>query len=62
MLRFLVWFICFFSHPVHAAQRDNVSAWFVDSLVKVFPDSPATTSRVEPALVSARNSAITYAI
>src|SRR6266436_2339724 len=55
MLRFLVWFICFFSLSAHAAQRDNFSPWFVDSLVKVFPDSSAATSKVELALVSARN-------
>ncbi len=55
MRRFLVWFICFFPLPLHAAQRNNVSAWFVDSLVKVFPDSPVATSRVEMALISARN-------
>src|SRR6266478_8460909 len=55
MLRFLVWFICFFSLSANAAPRDNFSAWFVDSLVKVFPDSPAATSRFELALVSARN-------
>jgi hypothetical protein len=55
MRRILVGVICFFSWPVHAAQRDNFSAWFVDSLVKVFPDSPAATSKLELALVSARN-------
>ncbi len=55
MRRFLVWLICFFPLPLHAGQRDNFSAWFVDSLVKVFPDSPAAISRVEPALASARN-------
>ena len=48
-------FVCFFSLPGHAAQRNNLSAWFVDSLVKIFPDSPATTSKLEPALVSPRN-------
>jgi hypothetical protein len=36
-------------------QRGNFSAWFVDSLVKVFPDSSAAASKVELALVSARN-------
>ncbi len=41
--------------PLHAAQRDNLSVWFVDSLVKVFPDSPAVTSSFELALVTARN-------
>ncbi len=52
----LVWFICFFPLPLHAAQHDNLSAWLVDSLVKVFRNSPAVTSKSEPALVSARNS------
>jgi hypothetical protein len=52
----LLWFICIFPLPVGAAQRDNVSAWFVDSLVKVFPDSPAATAgKPEPTLLSARN-------
>ncbi len=55
MWRLFVGFICFFSLPLHAAQRDNLSAWFVDSLVKVFPDTPAATSKLELALVSARN-------
>ncbi len=55
MWRLFVGFICFFSLPLHAAQRDNLSAWFVDSLVKVFPDTPAATSMLELALVSARN-------
>ena len=54
-LRRLVWFICFLSLPLHATQRDNFSAWFVDSLLKVFPDTPATSSKLEPDLVSARN-------
>lgn len=62
MLRLLVWFICFFSLPLHAPQRDNFSAWFVDSLVKVFPDSPAATSTVELALVSARNGHISLQV
>src|SRR6266851_485691 len=55
MWRLFVGFICFFSLPLHAAQRDNLSAWFVDSLVKVFPDTPAATSKLELALVSPRN-------
>jgi len=38
--------------PVHAAERSDFSAWFVDSLVKVFPDTPAATSNLELALVS----------
>jgi hypothetical protein len=55
MRKIFVWFICFFPLPLHAAQRDNLRAWFVDSLVKVFPDSPATTANSELALESARN-------
>src|SRR5258708_3641164 len=55
MRRLLTGFIFFFSLSLHAAQRDNLSAWLVDSLVKVFPNSPAVTSKSELALVSARN-------
>src|SRR2546430_13278492 len=55
MRRLLVGFICVFTVPLHAAQRDHLSVWFVDSLVKVFPDSPAVTSSFELALVTARN-------
>ncbi len=55
MRKILVWMICFFPLPLHAAQRDNLAVWFVDSLVKVFPDSPATTSNPDLALESARN-------
>jgi hypothetical protein len=55
MRSLLVGFICFFIVPLHAAQRDNLSVWFVDSLVKVFPDSPAVTSSFELALVTACN-------
>jgi hypothetical protein len=55
MRRILACFICFFPLSLHAAQRNPLSAWFVDSLVKVFPDSPAAKSKVEVALVSARN-------
>jgi Domain of unknown function (DUF4091) len=55
MRRLLVGLICFFPLPLNAAQRDNFSAWFVDSLVKVFPDTPAATTKLELALVSARN-------
>jgi hypothetical protein len=55
MRKIVFWFICFFPLPLHAAQRDNLAAWFVDSLVKVFPDSTATTSHSEMALESARN-------
>jgi hypothetical protein len=55
MRRILVCLMCFFPLPLHAAQPNPLSAWFVDSLVKVFPDSPAAKSKVEVALVSARN-------
>jgi hypothetical protein len=55
MRKIFVWFICLFPLPLHAAQRNNLAAWFVDSLVKVFPDSPATTSNSELALESACN-------
>src|SRR6267378_4289239 len=55
MWRVLACVICFFSLPVQAAQRDNLATWFVDSLVKVFPDTQATTSKLELVLVSARN-------
>src|SRR5258707_5336601 len=55
MSKILVWMICFFPLPLHAAQRDNLAVWFVDSLVKVFPDTPATTSNRDLALESARN-------
>src|SRR6266849_1266944 len=62
MRTLLVGFICFFSLPLHAAQRDNLSAWLVDSLVKIFPDSPAVTSKSELALVSARNGHISLQV
>ena len=55
MWRVLVGVICFFPLSAHAAQREYVSAWFVDSLIKVFPDTPAATSKLEPTLISARN-------
>src|SRR5256885_5053996 len=55
MWRVLVGFICFFPLSAHAAQREYVSAWFVDSLIKVFPDTLAATSKLEPTLISARN-------
>src|SRR5260370_41268540 len=51
----LVWLICFAPLPVYSSQHDSISAWFVDSLVKVFPDSPAATSKLQLDLVSARN-------
>ena len=55
MWRVLVGVICFFPLSAHAAQREYVSAWFVDSLIKVFPDTLAATSKLEPTLISARN-------
>jgi hypothetical protein len=55
MWRLLVGLTCFFSLPVHAVQGDEFSAWLADSLVKVFPDSPAATSKLELTLLSARN-------
>ncbi len=55
MRKIIFWCICFFPLPLHAAQRDNFAAWFVDSLVKIFADSPAKTSKSEVALESARN-------
>jgi hypothetical protein len=55
MSKILFWFICFFPLPLYAAQQNNLTAWFVDSLVKVFPDSPARTSNSEVVLESARN-------
>src|SRR6266404_4021751 len=62
MWRVFACVICFFSLPLNAAQRDNFSAWFVDSLVKVFPDRTATPSKVELALVSARNGHISLQV
>src|SRR5713101_6219321 len=62
MRKFLAGFIFFFSLSLHAAQRDNFSVWLVDSLVKVFPDSPALTSKSELALVSARNGHISLQV
>ena len=55
MRKVLVWFICFFPLPLHAAQRNDLTAWFVDSLAKVFPDSPAIAPNSDLALESARN-------
>ncbi len=54
--------VSLFFLPVYAAQRDTFSAWFVDSLVKVFPDSPTATSKIELALVSARNAHISLQV
>src|SRR5207302_1169579 len=53
LLSLLVWFVPL---PLYGSQHGNTSAWFVDSLVKVFPDSPAATSKLEVTLLSARNS------
>ena len=47
--------MCFIPLPLYGSQHDKISAWYVDSLVKVFPDSPAATSNVQLDLVSARN-------
>src|SRR5712691_2019455 len=55
MRKCLVWLICFFPLPLYGSQHDSFSTWFVDSLVKVFPDTPAATSKLELPLVSARN-------
>ncbi len=55
MRRLLLWLICFPPLLLYGSQPDDISAWFVDSLVKVFPDSQAASSRVELALASARN-------
>jgi Domain of unknown function (DUF4091) len=55
MRKLLAWLICLSPLPLYGSQHGNISAWYVDSLVKVFPDSPATPSTVEPALVSVRN-------
>ncbi len=55
MRKLLVWLICFSPLPLYGSQHDNISAWCVDSLVKVFPDSPAATSKLEVTLLSARN-------
>ncbi|PYU65580.1 MAG: hypothetical protein DMG49_23915 [Acidobacteria bacterium] len=41
--------------PLYGSQHENISAWYVDSLVKVFPDSPAARSKLEVPLLSARN-------
>jgi hypothetical protein len=55
MRKAIVWFICFFPLPLHAAQQNNLTAWFVDSLAKVFPDGAAASPISEPRLESARN-------
>ena len=55
MWKLLVWLICFPPLPLYGSQHDNISAWYVDSLVKLFPDSPAAKSKPEVTLLSARN-------
>jgi hypothetical protein len=55
MRKLLVWFMCLCPLRLYGSQHDRVSAWFVDSLVKVFPDSSAITSNVQLDLVSARH-------
>src|SRR5579859_20934 len=55
MRKIIILCIFFFPLPLHAAQRDNLNACFVDSLVKVFPDSPVTTLNPDLALESARS-------
>ena len=55
MRKLLVCLVFLSSLPLYGSQQGKISAWYVDSLVKVFPDSPATPSAVELALVSARN-------
>jgi hypothetical protein len=55
MWRIPLSFILFFPVSLHGEQHERLSAWFVDSMVKVFPDSPAMTSEAEFGLVSARN-------
>src|ERR1700675_1117890 len=62
MRRLLLGFICCLSLPAHAAQRGNISAWYVDSLVKVFPDTPAATSKLGLGLISARNGHISLQV
>src|SRR5712692_11291319 len=55
MRKLLVWLICFSPLPLYGSQHDNISAWYVDSLVKVFPDSSAAASKLQVTLLSARN-------
>jgi hypothetical protein len=56
MRKLLVCLIWFSSLPLYGSHHDNISAWYVDSLVKVFPDSSPATSKLEVTLLSARNS------
>src|SRR5260370_2814540 len=55
MRKLLVCLICSVPLPLYGSQHDNISAWFVDSLVKVLADSLAATSKLEVTLLSARN-------
>jgi hypothetical protein len=55
MRKLLVWLVCFVPLPLYGSQHGNTSAWWVDSLVKVFPNSLATTPKLEMALAAARN-------
>ena len=55
MWRIPLSFILFFPLSLHAERHGKLSVWFVDSLIKVFPDTPAVTSEPEFGLVSARN-------
>ena len=55
MRKLLVCLVCLSPLPLYGSQQGKISAWYVDSLVKVFPDSPAIPSTVELALISARN-------
>jgi hypothetical protein len=55
MWRIPLSFILFFPMSLHVEEHEKLSAWFVDSLVKVFPDTPAEMSELEFGLVSARN-------
>src|SRR5260370_25302823 len=55
MRKLLVWFMCLCPLRLYGSQHDRVSACVVDSLVKVFPYSCATTSNVQLDRVSARH-------
>jgi hypothetical protein len=55
MWRIPLSFILFFPVSLHVERQERLSAWFVDALVKVFPDSPAVTSEPEFGVLSARN-------
>src|SRR5260370_41099855 len=55
MRKLLVCLICSVPLPLYGSQHTNISAWFVDSLVKVFPDSLAATAKPEETLLAARH-------